>query len=197
MSAKQKAPLKPLSKGHDKFVDGMVHHGDEKKASIDAGFCPIGYRNLLKNPRILEEIDRRKKNVQKEQDLLTAKKKIVTVDALDTALMAVVRVDVKKIPQLGPSKVRAIELGYERVGVLVDGTFIPDSPVQTAGVPAVDEHPRIFRIGEARILTHTIETRTQQEYLHREVAAPRPPAAIAAPQAAPPVVDAAAEAYRY
>jgi hypothetical protein len=173
MPVKTATPQKPLSKAHEKFVDVMVHDGDKVKASVAAGYNQSGWKRLLENKRILAEIERRKGLVEAEVAKLTAKKRVVNIEALDQALMAVVRVDVKKIPQLGPSKVRAIELGYERVGILVDGTFIPDSPTTTTASP--DEAPRIFRATEARILTHTIETR--QEVTRREVSAPPPPPA--------------------
>ena len=169
------APQLPFSKAHEKFIDTMVHDGDPKKSAIAAGYCPTGYRNLLKNPRILAEIDRRKDNVHAEMDRITAKKRIVTVDELDTQLMVLVNADVEKYPTLAPSKARALELGYQRAGVLVDGTFIPDQPIG----PAPEELPRIFRASETRMLTHTIETR--QEVTQRQVAVPKTLESAASP----------------
>lgn len=156
---------RPLGRMQDKFVDGMVHNGDPKIASIEAGYAPNGHWHLLKNPRILEEIQRRKDMVNHEKAALTAKKQVVNVDALDERLMHLVNSDPRQIPALGSSIARALRLGYERAGILVDNTFIPDQPPPSAQ-PA---ESRIFRASEARILTHTIETR--QEVVQRSVTA--------------------------
>ena len=87
--------------------------------------------------------------------------------------------DVKKAPALGAVKVKAIELGYKRRGMLIDDNFIPDNASADQ-----QQTPRIYRALETSILTHTIET-TQQVVQREVIAQPVPRRTL------PPILEAA------
>jgi len=174
----------PLSAKFEKFITAYLNTLDLDKASIEAGFQPETGRSLYKRPAIRSEIERRKKAIEAEVNHQIAKKRVVGVDALDKNLMQVVRLakkDLVESPALAASKVKAIELGYQRVGLLVDGNFIPDASTEV-GKP--DEAPRIFRSAEQSILTHQI-TETRQIVTTKEILSSSAPA-----KPSPPTIDA-------
>lgn len=165
----------PLSATFEKFICAYLNTLDLEKASIEAGLQPETGRALYKRPAIRSEIERRKKAIESEVHSQIAKKRVVGVDALDKNLMQVVRLakkDLVESPALAASKVKAIELGYQRVGLLVDGNFVPDAGTEV-GKP--DEAPRIYRSSEQSILTHQIETRQIVTTREVTVAAPAKP----------------------
>lgn len=161
----------PLSALALKFVDAYVHLRDIKEASKEVGILLGEGRKLWADPKVKAEIDRRMESVAKETDKLIAKKRVVNVEQLDQHLMQVVtlpRKSLKESPTLAASKVKAIELGYQRVGLLYDNNFVPDA----ASAPTAEEAPRIFRATERTILTHQVVT--HQQVTTREVSAPVP-----------------------
>jgi hypothetical protein len=167
------APL-PFSAQISKFIDSYISTQDLEKAAVEARYQPEMGRQLWKRKSVREEIERRMAAIEGEVHKQIAKKRIVTVDALDKNLMQVVRLtktDIKESPTLAASKVKAIELGYQRTGVLIDGNFIPDAGSE-ANKP--DEAPRIFRAQEQSIITHQI-TETRQVVTSRSVEASAPP----------------------
>lgn len=178
----------PLSAQYEKFVTAYLNTNDLDKAAVEAGFQPEMGRHLYKRRAIRAEIDRRKAAVEGEVHKLIAKKKVVNIEALDKNLMQVVRIpakELKETPALAASKVRAIELGYQRTGILIDGNFIPDAG-SDANKP--DEAPRIFRATEQSIITHQI-TETRQVVTNRAVAGTVLP--VRPKPAEPPTIDAA------
>lgn len=182
-------PPYPLGRKQEKFVNAIVHGKDAAPAAIEAGYTKGSHARLLKNPRVRGEIERRKNLILAEEAKIEAKRRSITREKLDTALMEVVEADIKETPQVAASKVRAIEIGYEAIGASVEGVFIPEAPTQGAQPSNPQEPPRIFRATEARIITHIIET--TQEVTHRELSQGAPPE----PQqrAAPKVIQASAQ----
>jgi hypothetical protein len=148
--------MNPLTKQQLKFIDSYVHVKDVGLATIAAGYKNKAQgKGLYANKRIREEIDRKLEIVFGEKAKIIAKEQLLTKEILDKELAAVVTVDVVKIPQLGPTKLNAIEMGYKRVGMIAGGEFLPDidPDAPKAAAPA-----RIFRVQEQAILTHRIET---------------------------------------
>lgn len=165
----------PLSATFEKFICAYLNTLDLEKASIEAGLQPETGRALYKRPAIRSEIERRKKAIESEVHHQIAKKRIVTVDALDRSLMRVAtfsKKELKETPALAAPMRAAIELGYQRTGILVDGNFVPDAGTEV-GKP--DEAPRIYRSSEQSILTHQIETRQIVTTREVTVAAPAKP----------------------
>ena len=169
----------PMSAQEYKFVDAYCAHRDVGKAAIEAGYASKDGQGLYRRKAIHEEITNRMGNITAEVDKQLAKKRVVNVEMLDKSLMEVVRIPRKTLldtPALATPKVKAIELGYQRVGLLIDGNFVPDS----SSGPSQQEAPRIYRAQEQTIITHQI-TET------RQVVTSRPPAA---PVHIPPTIDA-------
>jgi hypothetical protein len=151
------APLQPQVL---RFIDAYCACRDVKRAAIEAGYGSKDGPGLYRRAAVHAEITRRLGNIEGEVDKIIAKKRVVNVEALDRELMQVVRIPRKTLeatPSLATPKVNAIELGYQRVGLLLDGNFVPDA----SSGPTHQEAPRIYRPAEQTIITHQI-TETRQ-----------------------------------
>lgn len=151
------APLQPQVL---RFIDAYCACRDVKRAAIEAGYGSKDGAGLYRRAAVHAEIARRLGNIEGEVDKIIAKKRVVNVEALDRELMQVVRIPRKTLeatPSLATPKVNAIELGYQRVGLLLDGNFVPDA----SSGPTQQEAPRIYRPAEQTIITHQI-TETRQ-----------------------------------
>ena len=151
------APLQPQVL---RFIDAYCACRDVKRAAIEAGYGSKDGPGLYRRAAVHAEITRRLGNIEGEVDKIIAKKRVVNVEALDRELMQVVRIPRKTLeatPSLATPKVNAIELGYQRVGLLLDGNFVPDA----SSGPTQQEAPRIYRPAEQTIITHQI-TETRQ-----------------------------------
>lgn len=178
----------PLSAQYLNFITAYVNCLDLEKAAVESGLQPEMGKVLYKRPRVREEIDKRLAAINGTVNHTIAQRRILSVEELDTNLRQVIKLTKKQIlsaPPLARAKVDAIELGYKRVGLLIDGDFIPDGGSAAAAAPKGDEAPRIFRGDGRTILTHEISEKktitTTQEV------APPPPQPVLKPVA--PVVD--------
>ncbi len=150
----------PLQPQVLRFIDAYCACRDVKRAAIEAGYGSKDGAGLYRRAAVHAEIARRLGNIEGEVDKIIAKKRVVNVEALDRELMQVVRIPRKTLeatPSLATPKVNAIELGYQRVGLLLDGNFVPDA----SSGPTQQEAPRIYRPAEQTIITHQI-TETRQ-----------------------------------
>jgi hypothetical protein len=182
MPGEQHAVALPLDPQLLKFVDAYLSYRDVSKAAVEAGYQSKAGAGIYRRKAVHDEIQRRMASIDGEVDKIIAKKRVVNVEALDKNLMQVVTISkatIKEVPQLAASKVKAIELGYQRVGLLLDGNFVPDA----SSGPEKQEAPRIYRSAEQTIITHQI-TETHQTVVQRATTAPvqRP--------ATPPTIDA-------
>lgn len=174
------SPTEPLGKQLLDFVEAYVNCLDLDRAAVHVGLQPEMGRSLYRRPRVRAEIDRRLEAIESETNRAIAKKRIIDVETLDHNLKRVITISKKELlatPALAAPKVKAIELGYRRVGLLIDDNFVPDEG--TVG-SRPNETPGIFRTAERHILTHTV-TET-----HEKVVAPEAPL----PKPAPRVIDA-------
>ena len=155
----------PLQPQLLRFVDAYVACRDVNKAALEAGFAAKDGMGLYRRKAVFEEITRRMAPIEKEIAVQLVKKRVVNVEALDKNLMQVVTISkaaLKETPSLATPKVNAIEMGYKRVGLLLDGNFVPDA----ASGPSKEEAPRIYRPSEQTIITHQI-TETRQVVTQR------------------------------
>ena len=155
----------PLSAEEYKFVDAYCACRDVAKAAVEAGFPSKAGAGLYRRKVIHDEITKRMQAITSEVNVQIAKKRVVNVEALDKNLMQLVtisRKDFKEAPALATAKRGAIELGYQRTGMLLDGNFVPDA----GSGPSKDETPRIYRPAEQTIITHQI-TETRQVVTNR------------------------------
>ncbi len=176
------APLQPQVL---RFIDAYCACRDVKRAAIEAGYGSKDGAGLYRRAAVHAEIARRLGNIEGEVDKIIAKKRVVNVEALDRELMQVVRIPRKTLeatPSLATPKVNAIELGYQRVGLLLDGNFVPDA----SSGPTQQEAPRIYRPAEQTIITHQI-TETRQVVTQRSGQTYSPQVAQAPVQNAPTI----------
>jgi hypothetical protein len=177
----------PLQPQVLRFIDAYCACRDVKKAAIEAGFASKEGAGLYRRPAVHEEITRRMGAIDAEVGKIIAKKRVVNVEALDHELMQVVKIPRKVLletPSLATPKVNAIEMGYKRIGLLIDDNFVPDA----SSGPQAEQAPRIYRPAEQTIITHQI-TETRQVVTQRG----GQPYSPQVPQAAvknPPTIDA-------
>jgi hypothetical protein len=151
------APLQPQVL---RFIDAYCACRDVKRAAIEAGYGSKDGAGLYRRAAVHAEITRRLGNIEGEVDKIIAKKRVVNVEALDHELMQVVKIPRKVLletPSLATPKVNAIEMGYKRIGLLIDDNFVPDA----SSGPQAEQAPRIYRPAEQTIITHSI-TETRQ-----------------------------------
>jgi len=152
-----KLPLPERTPEEQKFVDAYCECRDVGKAAIEAGLPPRLGPALYRRPQVHDEITARLQNITNEHDKLIAQRRVVNVDMLDTHLKKVITIPRKQLfetPSLATPVVNAIELGYRRVGLLIDDNFLPDA---SAG-PAREEAARIYRPAEqTTIITHRVQ----------------------------------------
>jgi len=166
-----------LTKDELAIVDAMIHTREIGAAAIQCGLSRYRAVSISRRPHVAEEIERRQKIEGAEVAKIVARKRIVNIEALDKNLMQVVKLPVaalKESPTLAASKVKAIELGFQRIGMLIDGNFVPDESSINVGKGAEDG-PRIFRATNTTMLTHTIETKETRQVVHHSNGPTEPP----------------------
>lgn len=109
----------PPAKQAQQFVTFYVNHRDLKLAACQAKLDPDMGPKLYRVPKIRKMIDSKILLIDVENAKLKAQADRLTVDRLDSALVE--EVDSKKN---GHIRVRAIELGYRRTGLIRDGEFV-------------------------------------------------------------------------
>jgi hypothetical protein len=155
----------PLEPQLLRFVDAYVSCRDVKKAALESGFAAKDGMAIYRRKPVFEEISRRMEPIETAIAVQVVKKRTINVEMLDKELKQVITIPRKTLeatPSLATPKVNAIELGYKRVGLLLDDNFVPDA----SSGPAKEEAPRIYRPSEQTIITHQI-TETRQVVTQR------------------------------
>jgi hypothetical protein len=175
----QKLPLPELNPEEYKFVDAYLECRDVGKAAIAAGLPARMGPPLYRRENVHAIIAERMNNIEQEHDKLVATRRLVHIEMLDKNLAQVITLPRKALlenPSLATPKVNAIELGYRRVGMLIDDNFIPDG----SSGPARVEAERIFRPAEkTTIITHQIRE-TREVRVTERADEPLPPKTIEA-----------------
>jgi|ERR1700732_2456086 len=156
----------PLSASELRFVEAYISCRDVAKAAVEAGYPSKDGVGLYRRKAINAEITRRSQPIEAEIAKAIVKKRTINVEMLDSNLKQVINIPRKILeatPSLATPKVNAIEMGYKRVGLLLDGNFVPDA----ASGPSKEEAPRIYRPAEQTIITHQIHTETRQIVTNR------------------------------
>jgi hypothetical protein len=149
-----------------RFVDAYCACRDVKKAALEAGFAAKDGMSLYRRKPVFEEISRRMEPIEKAIAVQIVKKRTINVEMLDANLKQVITISRKTLeetPSLATPKVNAIEMGYKRIGLLLDDNFVPDAGSDAA---KADSAPRIYRPAEQTIITHQI-TETRQVVTNR------------------------------
>jgi len=109
----------PLAKEAQRFITFYLSCRDLKEAACKCGLDPAMGEKLFQVPRVRNAIQRRINLVEMESAKLRAKADLLTVDLLDASLC-----DEVKSKRNGHIRIRAIELGYKRTGLIRDGEFV-------------------------------------------------------------------------
>lgn len=147
----------PPAASVQRFVTFYVSTRDLKTAACLAQLDPKMGEKLYKEPKVRESIDKKILLVDIEEAKVKAQANLLTVDRLDAALFEEV-----KSKKNGHIRVRAIELGYRRTGLIRDGEFYV-APDASANKNA----PSIYRAQQTTLRqTVTTElTRTDAQML--------------------------------
>lgn len=135
-----------------KFVTMFVNYRDLKQAAclvgLDAKMGPV----LYKEPKVRAAIDRKILLVDIEDAKVKAQANQLTVDRLDAALFEEV-----KSKKNGHVRVRAIELGYRRRGMIREGEFyVAPDPTKGNNAPSMYRaHQTTLRQTVTTEVTHT------------------------------------------
>jgi hypothetical protein len=156
----------PLEPQLLRFVDAYCACRDVKKAALEAGYAAKDGMSLYRRKPVFEEIRRRMEPIEKALAVQIVKKRTINVEMLDANLKQIITIPRKTLeetPSLATPKVNAIEMGYKRIGLLLDDNFVPDAGSDAA---KANSAPRIYRPAEQTIITHSI-TETRQVVTNR------------------------------
>src|ERR1700732_2988558 len=133
----------PLSASELRFVEAYISCRDVAKAAVEAGYPSKDGVGLYRRKAINAEITRRSQPIEAEIAKAIVKKRTINVEMLDSNLKQVINIPRKILeatPSLATPKVNAIEMGYKRVGLLLDGNFVPDAASGADHHNAPDPH---------------------------------------------------------
>jgi hypothetical protein len=135
----------------NRFISYYCQFEDLKKVAIYCGISDNKAQELYRNKTVREQIDKRLDKIHDEQAKLIAKSRKVDTMFLDDKLVEAVKKGAAR------GDVKALELGYRRVGIFREGEFMgapqdPNTPMNPALAP-------IFRA--ERITTSTVTERIE------------------------------------
>lgn len=134
-----------------RFIMNYVNCRDLKEAACRVSLMPEMGERLFKEPKVRAAIQKRINIVEIEMLKQTAKAHLLTVPLLDASLVEEV-----KSRKNGHIRIRAIELGYKRTGMIRDGEFY------VAPDPNVNKNaPSIYR-AQQTTLRQTVTTELTQ-----------------------------------
>lgn len=169
----------PPSAKEQRFIQKYVDCRDLAKAAQYAGFDGTDGAKLYSKRKIRVHIDRAIELYDHERAKLAAKASVLHVDFIDAELVKAVKTSATN----GTTKIRAIELAYERVGLRRDSNFIiPGSAENSA--------PNMY---QALIQRQTVKTEVTVErsvtQLSGSTPAPALPAAPDEPSTTKPLFE--------
>jgi hypothetical protein len=152
----------PPAKQTQIFIAAYVNTRDLAEAAALARLDTKWGRILYKEPKVRAQIDRKINLIDVEDAKLKAQSNKLTADILDAALVQEV---LNK--KGGQTRIRAIELGYRRKGLMREGEFyVAPDPVADRNAPSM--------YGSRQT---TLRRTVTEEVTHTEPAAPPPPTA--------------------
>lgn len=123
----------PPTAAVSRFITFYVNHRDLKLAACQAGLDPAMGTKLYRVPEVQKKIAHKIMLIDVEMAKLKAKANLLTVDQMDAALYE--EIHSKKN---GHVRVRAIELGYRRTGLIRDGEFyVAPDPSSNRNAPSI------------------------------------------------------------
>lgn len=166
----------PFSGSTNRFISYYSDFEDLAKAALHVGISLNAAKRLYRDKDVRAEIDRRLDKIHNEEAKLKAKARQVTVLYLDDRLVEAVKQGAAK------GDIKALELGYRRIGIFRDGEFL-GVPRADQTTPKADAQPMIYRAMERTV------TRTEQVTERAELGTEGPQATLPESPAKPAVVE--------
>lgn len=129
----------PMAAQVQRFITHYVNCRDLKEAACKVSLMPEMGEKLFKQPKVRTAIQKRINLVETEIAKQTAKAQLLTVPLLDASLVEEV-----KSRKNGHIRIRAIELGYKRTGLIRDGEFyVAPDPNANKNAPSIYQSKQI------------------------------------------------------
>jgi len=123
----------PMAAQVQRFITYYVNCRDLKEAACKVALMPEMGEKLFKLPKVRAAIQKRINIVETEIAKQAAKAHMLTVPLLDASLVEEV-----KSKKNGHIRIRAIELGYKRTGMIRDGEFyVAPDPNANRNAPSI------------------------------------------------------------
>jgi hypothetical protein len=148
-----------------RFIQVYVGCRDKEKAALRSGFEAEAGDKLLSKKPIRAEIERKIRIIDLETAKLTAQANKLQVELIDSELVKTIKISAKTG---GTTKVKAMELGYERLGILRDGAFVVIQEKENAA-------PSIYRALHTTTVRQITEVTEQRELQAPALPAPKKP----------------------
>lgn len=145
-----------------RFIEHFLDTSDITKAAHLVGMDPGDARDIFSRPEVKAEIDRREDEQQGLLAALRAGARQLQVDFLDDQLVVAVKAGAAE------GDVKAVTLGYERLGLRRDKNFM------TAAQSTQQERPQVYSVLEQTVTTKVTQVGAppQQPQLPKKSAAP-------------------------
>ena len=140
----------------DRFIQFYVTNRDVSKAAKMAHISVTDGNKLMREPAVKKSIEKRIDLIEMEMAKLEAKATMLTVNVLDGALMEEIQNKKSGV------RLRAIELGFRRTGMIRDGEFFVPQPPS-----GENSGPNIYRALQTTTLRRTVT----EELVHQAEAA--------------------------
>lgn len=174
----------PLTKQDEKFVFWFLKYRDVYKAAERASIPKNRAKRTYDRIEIQEEIERQQSVVERERARVQVEAEGITKAMLDVELMQLIMLDSKKY---SAAKLRGIELGYVRAGVLQVGNtksldLMPSGDDET---PLPTVYQALIRVGASVDVTPILPESAKD---HAVSVTPQP---VALPSPAAPIIPVA------
>lgn len=146
----------------NRAIEYFVDCRDPEKAALLADMDPVQFRRFMKHEDVKQKIDKKIDLIDKATAELVAKSRMLSALFLDQHLIMATKKGAAR------GDVRALELGYERIGLRRDNNFM------TTDQSSTQTRPHIYRVLEQTI------TKTEQ-VTQRQIIAGVPQPALEAP----------------
>lgn len=166
----------PLNRKEMKFVEWFRKYRDIYQAAAKAGIAKNQAKRTYERLEIQEEIERQDGVVERERAKVQVEAEGISRSFLDVELLQVIKLDAKKHTA---GKLRGIELGYVRAGVLQVGStrsldLTPPNPDDEAPMPTV--YSAIIGSGVRVDVSPLVPDKPQQAAPTQSTPAPQPQA---------------------
>lgn len=180
--------VQKLSASEQRFVNFMSRSNDLDVAAEQAKISRKEADRLYKRVPVFNAIRRKQELVERESARLTAKATSVTLELIDNELLRTIKGDAH-----GMVKLRAMELGYRRIGMIRENEFVlPNMGTHQQPEGGQEDKPQsgpsFYRAFESRTTTTVHEVRELHAPVAPVVKSPDAPARVAPRRSGGPAI---------